>query len=43
MFAAMAVLYEASLFVSRIVLSRRLKREKLAEAGKLDEDEDEDE
>jgi sec-independent protein translocase protein TatC len=33
MFAAMAVLYEGSLLLSRIVLTRRLAREKRAEAG----------
>ncbi|MDR1712818.1 MAG: twin-arginine translocase subunit TatC [Coriobacteriales bacterium] len=42
MFAAMAVLYEASLFISRIVLARRIARQKAAEAGELDEDEDDD-
>jgi sec-independent protein translocase protein TatC len=45
MFAAMAALYEASLFLSRIVLARRIKRQKRAEAGLLNDDdsaEDED-
>jgi sec-independent protein translocase protein TatC len=39
MFAAMAALYETSLLISRIVLSRRIKRQRLAEAGELEEDE----
>jgi sec-independent protein translocase protein TatC len=43
MFAAMAVLYEGSLFLSRLVLARRLARQKREEAGEFDEDEDEDE
>jgi sec-independent protein translocase protein TatC len=44
MFAAMAFLYEAALFISRIVLARRIARQKRAEAGELDdEDEGEDE
>ncbi|MDR2957683.1 MAG: twin-arginine translocase subunit TatC [Coriobacteriales bacterium] len=39
MFAAMLVLYEASLFISRLVLMRRIARENLA----ADEDDDDDE
>ncbi|MDR0350278.1 MAG: twin-arginine translocase subunit TatC [Coriobacteriales bacterium] len=45
MFAAMAVLYEGSLFLSRIVLTRRLarqKREEAAEDGDADTDTDAD-
>jgi sec-independent protein translocase protein TatC len=42
MFAAMATLYEAALLISRIVLSRRIARQKREEAGEFDEDEDED-
>jgi sec-independent protein translocase protein TatC len=42
MFAAMAVLYEGSLFLSRLVLARRLARQKRAEAGELDEDDADD-
>jgi sec-independent protein translocase protein TatC len=41
MFAAMAVLYEGSLFLSRIVLSRRIARQKREEDG-LDADEDDE-
>jgi sec-independent protein translocase protein TatC len=42
MFAAMAVLYEGSLLISRIVLSRRLAREKREEEEGFDADADED-
>ena len=42
MFAAMAVLYEGSLLLSRIVLARRLARQKRQEAGELDEDDEDD-
>ena len=42
MFAAMAILYEGSLFLSRIVLSRRLARQKREEDGELDDEEEED-
>jgi sec-independent protein translocase protein TatC len=41
MFAAMAVLYEGSLLLSRIVLTRRLAREKREEADELDNEDDE--
>jgi sec-independent protein translocase protein TatC len=41
MFAAMAVLYEASLLVSRLVLSRRIAKEK-REAGDEDGDDEDD-
>jgi sec-independent protein translocase protein TatC len=43
MFAAMAVLYEGSLLLSRLVLARRLARQKREESGELDEDGDGDE
>ncbi|MDR3315065.1 MAG: twin-arginine translocase subunit TatC [Coriobacteriales bacterium] len=43
MFAAMAVLYEGSLLVSRLVLSRRLAKEKKETGDEDEEDEDEDE
>jgi sec-independent protein translocase protein TatC len=43
MFAAMAVLYEGSLFLSRIVLARRLARQKREDADEDDEDEGADE
>ena len=42
MFAAMLVLYEGSLLVSRIVLGRRLARERKAELSGADDDDDED-
>jgi sec-independent protein translocase protein TatC len=42
MFAAMAVLYEGSLFLSRIVLTRRIARQK-SEEGDQDEEDDGDE
>lgn len=40
MFAAMAMLYEGSLLLSRIVLARRIARQKREEAGDLDEDDE---
>ncbi|MDR0350096.1 MAG: hypothetical protein LBH64_00920, partial [Coriobacteriales bacterium] len=43
MFAVMAVLYEGSLLISRIVLTRRIAREKREEEEGFDADEDEDE
>jgi sec-independent protein translocase protein TatC len=42
MFAAMAVLYEGSLFLSRIVLARRIARQKLEDGDESDEDDDDD-
>ena len=43
MFAAMAVLYELSLFLSRIVLTRRLARQKREEGANFVDDTDDDE
>ena len=42
MFAAMAVLYEGSLLLSRIVLARRIARQKRQEAGEFNEDDEDD-
>jgi len=43
MFAAMAILYEGSLFLSRIVLAKRIAQQQREEAGEYDDEEDQDE
>ena len=43
MFAAMAVLYEGSLFLSRIVLARRIKRQKLEDDEDVQDEDSESE
>jgi sec-independent protein translocase protein TatC len=40
MFAAMTILYEGSLLISRIVLTRRLARQKREESGEVDNEDD---
>ena len=42
MFAAMAILYEGSLLLSRIVLARRIAQQKREEAGEFDDDDDDE-
>ncbi|MDR3036828.1 MAG: twin-arginine translocase subunit TatC [Coriobacteriales bacterium] len=43
MFAAMAILYEGALLLSRLVLARRIARQKREEAGEFDKDDGDDE